>query len=216
VSLRVTTCALALRTEVGTRVRRRPVKPYLGVTGFGVIRRAALAAGFAVVASLGVVGGLTCFGSSAQAAGEAPAPSSQIKATFGAWQMRCQQPANAQKEKCVLVQSVRAEDQPHLSLTVIFLRAFDGNTRVLRVVAPLGVLLPTGLGLKIDNADVGHVPFLKCVPNGCLAEVVVNDELIGKLKTGTNAAFILFQTPDYGVGIPVPLTGFGQGADSLN
>jgi invasion protein IalB len=185
-----------------------------------VIHRAAIAAKIAVM-SFAVVGLLTQPGSGAPAAGEAatPPPSSQIKATFGAWQMRCQPAANAQggqKEKCVLVQSVRAEDQPHLSLTVIFLRAFDGNTRVLRVVAPLGVLLPTGLGLKIDNADVGHVPFLKCVPNGCLAEVVVNDELIGKLRSGTNAAFILFQTPDYGVGIPVPLTGFGQGADSLN
>jgi invasion protein IalB len=207
VSLRATTCALALRTEVGTRVRR----------GSGAIRRAAIAAKITAM-GFAVAGWLTLSGSSAQAAGnEAGAPpSSQIKATFGAWQMRCQQAANAPKEKCVLVQSVRAEDQPHLSLTVIFLRAFDGNTRVLRVVAPLGVLLPTGLGLKIDNADVGHVPFLKCVPNGCLAEVVVNDELIGKLRSGTNAAFILFQTPDYGVGIPVPLTGFGQGADSLN
>lgn len=165
------------------------------------------------VAGMAIAAGWMVAPSAARAAGETP--SSQIKATFGAWQLRCQQPPGAKQEKCVLVQSVRAEGQPHLTLTVIYLHAFDGKTRVLRVVAPLGVLLPTGLGLKIDSADVGHVPFLKCVPNGCLAEVVVNDDLVGKLKTGANAAFILFQTPDYGVGIPVPLSGFGQGAEAL-
>ena len=92
--------------------------------------------------------------------------SSQIKATHGAWQLRCGQPPGAKQEKCALVQSVKAEDRPNVSLTVIFLRSYDGKTRILRVVAPLGVLLPTGLGLKIDNVDVGHAPFLKCGPGG--------------------------------------------------
>lgn len=197
-SSRAATYALALRMVLGTRLQAPRRAFWRSV----------------LVLGLTIAGGTFLSAPAGYAAGDAP--TSQIKATYGAWQMRCQLPPGAKQEKCVLVQSVRAEDQPHLSLTVIFLRAFDGSTRVLRVVAPLGVLLPTGLGLKIDNADVGHVPFLKCVPNGCLAEVVVNDELIGKLKTGTSAAFILFQTPDYGVGIPVPLQGFSQGAEHLN
>jgi invasion protein IalB len=202
VSSRAATYALALRKILGAGLQKT----------LGAARRAGLTRGLALC--LAAAGGTLVPGSATCAAGETP--STRIRATFGAWQKRCQQPRGAKHEKCVLVQSVKAEDHPHLSLTVIFLHAFNGSTKVLRVVAPLGVLLPTGLGLKIDNADVGHVPFLKCVPNGCLAEVVVNDELIGKLKTGANAAFILFQTPDYGVGIPVPLQGFSQGADSLN
>ena len=34
-----------------------------------------------------------------------------------------------------------------------------------RVVAPVGVLLPSGLGLKIDQADVGRAGFVRCLPN---------------------------------------------------
>src|SRR5262245_41997157 len=142
--------------------------------------------------------------------------SSQVKATHGAWQLRCGQPPGAKTEKCALVQSVKAEDRPNVSLTVIFLRSYDGKTRILRVVVPLGVLLPTGLGLKIDNVDVGHAPFLKCGPVGCLAEVVANDDLIGKMKTGSSAVFIIFQTPEFGIGVPISLAGFSDGLTQLN
>ena len=142
--------------------------------------------------------------------------SSQVKATHGAWQLRCGQPPGAKAEKCALVQSVKAEDRPNVSLTVIFLRSYDGKTRILRVVAPLGVLLPTGLGLKIDNVDVGHAPFLKCGPVGCVAEVVANDDLVGKMKTGQSAVFIIFQTPEFAIGVPVSLSGFGDGLVQLN
>ncbi len=142
--------------------------------------------------------------------------SSQVRSTHGEWQLRCGQPPGARVEKCALVQSVKAEDRPNVSLTVIFLRSYDGKTRILRVVAPLGVLLPTGLGLKIDNADVGHAPFLKCGPVGCVAEVVANEELITKMKTGSNAVFIIFQTPEYGIGVPISLAGFSDGLTKLN
>lgn len=151
----------------------------------------------------------------AQAAGP-QLSSGEIKATHGSWQVRCGRPPGAQKEKCALVQSVKAEDRQNVSLMVIFMRSYDGKTRILRVFAPLGVLLPTGLGLKIDNVDVGHAPFMKCGPVGCMAEVVVNKELYAKLKTGKNAVFIIFQTPEFGIGIPISLAGFADGLPELN
>ena len=72
----------------------------------------------------------------------------------------------------------------------------------MRVIAPPGVLLPSGLGLKVDNAELGRAGFVRCVPNGCVAEVVMDDNLIGKLRTGQSATFIIFQTPEEGIGFP--------------
>ncbi len=141
---------------------------------------------------------------------------SELKATVGAWQVRCGRPPGARAEKCALVQSVKAEDRRNVSLTIIFLRSFSGDKKLLRVVAPLGVLLPTGLGLKIDGQDVGHAPFLKCGQVGCVAEVVADDNLIEKMQSGQNAIFIIFQTPEEGIGVPIDLTGFGDGLAQLN
>ena len=138
-----------------------------------------------------------------------------VKAKNGDWETRCETPPGATKEQCALIQSVAAEDRPNVSLVVIVLKTADGKSRLLRVVAPLGVLLPSGLGLKIDQVDVGRAGFVRCLPTGCVAEVTMDDKLIGQLGTGTTATFIIFQTPEEGIGIPLTLTGFKDGFDKL-
>lgn len=138
-----------------------------------------------------------------------------VKATHGDWQMRCDTPAGAQGEQCALVQSVTAEDRPNVGLTVIVLKTADKKSRLLRVLAPLGVLLPSGLGLRIDQAEVGRAGFVRCLPNGCVAEVVMDDKLLGQLRTAKTATFIIFETPEEGIGFPLSLNGIGEGYDKL-
>lgn len=140
------------------------------------------------------------------------APEGTVKAQHGDWQIVCKDPPpGAKTGVCALVQSVTAEDRNNIGLTVYF-QKFSNGTRVLRVFAPLGVLLPPGLGLKIDDKDVGHAPFLRCHNFACYAQVVVEDPLIEQLKTGKTAIFIIFQTEEAGIGIPISLSGF---ADAL-
>ncbi len=129
--------------------------------------------------------------------------------------MRCETPPGAKTEQCALVQNVAAEDRPAVTLLVIVLRTADQKSRLLRIVAPLGVLLPSGLGLKIDDKDIGRAGFVRCLNTGCVAEVVMDDTLLNRLKGGQNATFIVFQTPEEGIGIPVSLDGFAKGMDSL-
>ena len=146
--------------------------------------------------------------------GEAAAQGA-VRSVHNDWQIRCDTPPGAQGEQCALIQSVTAEDRPNIGLTVIVLKTADRKTRLMRVIAPPGVLLPSGLGLKIDNAEVGRAGFVRCVPNGCVAEVIMDDTLIGKLRTGQTATYIIFQTPEEGIGFPMSLKGFGEGFDKL-
>jgi invasion protein IalB len=138
-----------------------------------------------------------------------------VRSVNGDWQIRCDTPPGAQAEQCALMQSVVAEDRANVGLTIVVLKTADQKMRLMRVVAPLGVLLPSGLGLKIDQADVGRAGFVRCLPNGCVAEVVMDDNLIKQLRTGTTATFIIFQTPEEGIGFPMSLKGFGDGFDKL-
>jgi invasion protein IalB len=150
-------------------------------------------------------------------AGAPPAALAQgvVKAKHGDWEMRCETPPGASREQCALIQSVAAEDRPNVTLIVIVLRTADGKSRLLRVIAPLGVLIPSGLGLKIDQVDVGRAGFVRCLPNGCVAEVVMEDKLIDQMKNGQSATFIIFQTPEEGIGIPLALAGFKEGLEQL-
>jgi len=138
-----------------------------------------------------------------------------VRSVHNDWQVRCDTPPGAQGEQCALIQSVTAEDRANVGITVIVLKTADQKARLMRVVAPMGVLLPSGLGLKIDNADVGRAGFVRCLPNGCVAEVVMDDNLLRQLRAGQTATFIIFQTPEEGIGFPMSLKGFGEGFDKL-
>jgi len=162
-----------------------------------------------LLASVAVIGGLSAAGTSTANAQGA------VRATHGDWQIRCDTPPGAQSEQCALIQSVTAEDRQNVGLTVIVLKTADGKDQILRVLAPLGVLLPTGLGLKIDDEDVGRAQFIRCLPNGCVAEVIIDAELVKKLESGSLATFIIFQTPEEGIGIPMSLAGFTEGYAAL-
>lgn len=139
----------------------------------------------------------------------------EVKAVHGDWQMRCDTPPGAASEQCALIQNVTAEDRENVGLSVIVLKTADKQAKILRVLAPLGVLLPSGLGLRVDDADIGRAGFVRCLPNGCIAEVILQDDLVGKLKAGKQATFIIFQTPEEGIGIPISLNGFSAGFEAL-
>jgi invasion protein IalB len=138
-----------------------------------------------------------------------------VRSVHGDWQIRCDTPPGAQAEQCALIQSVVAEDRSNAGLTVIVLKTADQKNRLMRVVAPLGVLLPSGLGLKLDNQDVGRAGFVRCLPNGCVAEVIMDDKLLGQLKNAKTATFIIFETPEEGIGFPLSLNGLAEGFDKL-
>jgi len=137
------------------------------------------------------------------------------RAKFGDWELRCETPAGAATEQCALIQSVVAEDKSNVNLVVVVLKTSDGKSRLLRVIAPLGVLLPNGLGLKIDQTDIGRAGFVKCLPTGCVAEVTMDDKLIDQLKSGKIATFIIHQVPEEGIGLPLTLQGFKDGYAKL-
>jgi invasion protein IalB len=139
----------------------------------------------------------------------------EVKQKYGEWDMRCDTPPGAQTQQCVIMQFVTAEDRDNVGLSVVVMKTADKQARILRVLAPLGVLLPRGLGLRIDNKDMGTTGFIRCLPNGCVSEVLMDDMLINELRSGKEALFVIFQTPEEGIAIPIALGGFGEGFDAL-
>lgn len=152
--------------------------------------------------------GLAFFPAAAQAQGV-------VRSVHQDWQIRCDTPPGAQSEQCALMQSVVAEDRANMGISVIVLRIADNKSLLLRVIAPLGVLLTNGLGLVIDKNNVGNTGFVRCLPLGCVAEVILDDNLIRLLRNGQVATFSIFQSPEEGIGFPISLRGFGEGFDKL-
>ncbi len=170
------------------------------------------------VAAVVLMGALAVMGvarAQQRAAPVAPEDFAITKGMYGDWKLRCENRPGAQSTQCAISQNVVDEASPDIKLSMIVFRTADGKNTLMRVVAPLGILLPRGLGLKIDDADFGRVGFVRCLPSGCVSEVALKDNLLENLRTGKVASFLVFKAQEQGVGIPITLEGFAEAYDNL-
>lgn len=139
-----------------------------------------------------------------------------VRENHGAWSIICDKPAGASAEQCALMQNVIAEDRPEVGLSVVVLKTADRKSKILRILAPLGVLLKDGMELYVDSNNIGRAYFTRCFSEGCYVEVEIDDELMRILRAGKNAVFALRESADQDrVGIPIELNGFAPGYDAL-
>jgi invasion protein IalB len=154
-----------------------------------------------------------------------------MKGNFGEWEMRCDDAAQsalgavppkdaAPKQQCILYQNIADERDDKLNLVVVILKTSDPRSPsqrrpVLRVIAPLGILLPRGLALRIDQTEVGSTGFVRCLNNGCVAEVDMDETLIERFNKGQTATLYVAFTPQEQRGLVLSLTGFDKGYAAL-
>ncbi len=124
-------------------------------------------------------------------------------------------------EACALYQSLAAENRPRFGL-VILIEEFkpQQNTpqniiATIKILAPLGVLLTSGILLEIDDERQGLTPFFRCLPNGCTSVSYLDKATWDKLIAGNTAFLTLFLTPEDGLTIPVKLKGLKAGFAAL-
>lgn len=158
--------------------------------------------------------------------GEGPEKASNVEvvATHGAWKLQCENaPASAEGQaeagrSCGMVQSTQNEKNPKATLTLVLVKSKQGdkNVTMMRILAPIGVFLPTGVALEIDGNAVGRVPFTRCMPQICMAFAEATAETLGKMKKGNAANFIIYEAPGLGLPMKLSLEGFSAAIDALN
>ncbi len=129
-------------------------------------------------------------------------------------------PAAAKKQpeqQCGLVQNTRDPKRENVQMSLIIASGMQNNKRVtmMRVIAPIGVFLPTGVALEIDGQAVGRVPFTRCLPQVCVAFAEASPPTLDKMKKGGKANFIIYEAPGIGVQMPINLTGFSKALAEL-
>lgn len=163
-----------------------------------------------LVAALGVALPATIVG--AQETQPAAATKEAVRATHGDWEIRCR------GKVCVMTQTFKdKQNRPVVAVSITRLKepvkTKDDKTVVagIRVVTPLNVLLPRGLGLQIDEGKRRWVPFLVCTQIGCISESTLEAEVLKELEAGGVAQFLTAVPTREGIrlaGSPISLKGF--------
>lgn len=153
------------------------------------------------------------------------APAAEVIATHGNWKVQCEvAPAGEAAEgatgqrQCGMIQSTKSEKNPKAGLTLVIVKAKQGDkiATMMRVMAPIGVFLPTGVALEIDGAAVGRVPFTRCMPQVCVAFAEASADTLAKMKKGGAANFIIYEAPGLGLPMKISLEGFSAALGELD
>lgn len=153
--------------------------------------------------------------------GQQPAPKVDVIAENGKWRVTCETPPAPEGKKpqrqCGMVQVTTSEKNPKVGLTLVLVKTVQGDKTgySMRVVAPIGVFLPTGVALEIDGAAVGRVPFTRCSPQICMAFAEASPDTLAKLKKGKEANFIIYEAPGVGMPMKLSLEGFSASLAAL-
>lgn len=136
-------------------------------------------------------------------------------ATHGTWRVHCGKPPGKREKSCSLVNDAVAADRPNFGLRIVVFHTVDKKQWVLKVVAPIGVLLPFGVGINIDGTVLDSVPFVQCSAaagrTGCIAQAFLEQKQLDQFIAGKQAVFYVFDRPEMAIGIPVSLEGFKAG-----
>jgi invasion protein IalB len=146
----------------------------------------------------------------APAAPAQPTPGPRDGQVVQDWTLRCQM-AEADREVCEMRQRIVDQNGNRVVLAVVG-RLPGTDIPGLLVLLPLGIPLPPGAFLKIDQGEEKRVPIERCEREGCRVELLVDDQLLPRLKAGSKAVVSFHVYDGQGktprVDVPISLIGF--------
>jgi len=112
------------------------------------------------------------------------------------------------------VQNIKVADTGQL-LTGISLIEIKGKTnrRVFQVTVPTGRMVPPGIGLQIDGGQAQKLDYMRCLPDRCIAEGQLNDQLVASFKRGSELTLTSVNFQNQANPIKVSLSGFTAAFD---
>jgi len=135
----------------------------------------------------------------------------QMPVVYSPWTKFCgkdQNQANA-KEVCLTVKEARLETGQFLAGAALIEQAGE-DKKIFRITLPLGMQLPQGTRVVIDQNEPVMGRYIVCLPNGCMADVEVNPDFVGKLKKGQNVVLQGINLPGQAASYPIPLADFAK------
>jgi len=160
---------------------------------------------FAAVATGLYVGAAQAQTPDQPAAGQGGLPEPTLVEQHGSWIFECS--PTDQIEFCTMQQVLSNSETKEVLLGVTIAFHPVNGELLMVAMAPLGVDLPVGVGMRIDQGQQMAAPYTNCTQPGCRATAPLSDELVAAMKGG-NTMLISYSFRGQRFDAPVSLTGF--------
>jgi invasion protein IalB len=140
----------------------------------------------------------------------------KIEGQFGPWALVCSEPkSKEEKQTCSLVQALVGRESNKLMFRINVTYGPTGNL-LLRIDSPTGVALQKGIEFSPDTVKSYLLPFQTCLPRGCSALLVMQDDLKQELQKSDKGTITVYALSGQAVRALAELKGFAEGLAALD
>ncbi|QPF87509.1 invasion associated locus B family protein [Bradyrhizobium genosp. L] len=140
-----------------------------------------------------------------------PAPHADAAAPAGnnaGWVARCTSASRDAPLECAMEQTAVLSKTGQLVVLVNIRVPGDTRTPVALIQLPLGLNLPSGAKLQVDDGKTVDVPIQTCEARGCYINAPVGADVLAQLKSGKQLKVSFLNLAKETITIPMPLADF--------
>ena len=147
----------------------------------------------------------------AQQQGQAPpGGEQQMPVVYSPWTKICGKENQAgAKQVCLTVKEAHLDTGQFLAGAALIEQEGE-QRRIFRITLPLGMQIPQGARVIVDQDPPVNGPYMVCLPNGCMADFEVQPDFVGKLKKGQQLTIQGINLPGQAASYPIPLGDFAK------
>ena len=144
----------------------------------------------------------------------APAEAAPANAPPG-WVARCTSASRDAPLECAIEQSAVLTKTGQLIVLINIRVPSDTHTPVAVIQLPLGLNLPVGAKLQVDDGKTSDLQIQTCEARGCYTNAPISPDLLAAMKSGKQLKLSFQNMAKETISIPVPLADFAAAYDKV-
>jgi invasion protein IalB len=131
------------------------------------------------------------------------------------WAARCSSASRAAPLECAMEQTAVLSKTGQLIVLINIRVPSDTHAPVALVQLPLGLNLPGGARLQVDEGKIIDAQIQTCEARGCYASVPIAPDLLAALRSGKQLKVSFQNLGKETITIPMPLTDYAAAYDKI-
>jgi invasion protein IalB len=131
------------------------------------------------------------------------------------WAARCSSASRDAPLECAMEQTVVLSKTGQLIILVNIRVPSDSHLPVILVQLPLGLNLPGGAKLQVDDGNTTDLQIQTCENRGCYAGAAIAPDLLAAMKSGKQLKLSFQNLAKETIAIPIPLADFAVAYDKI-
>jgi invasion protein IalB len=148
-------------------------------------------------------------------AAASPAEPAPAAPAAPSWAARCSSASRGGPLECAIEETAVLSKTGQLIVLVNIRVPSDTHTPVAMVQLPLGLNLPGGAKIQVDDGKVTDLQIQTCENRGCYAGTSISPDLLTALKSGKQLKLSFQNLAKETITIPMPLADFAAAYDKI-